>query len=75
MPHKKPKGGTLTEEQRAANQAHAAVRVYVEHGVRRLKAFRILREDYRLATGLFPRIATVVVGLLHLSRLVGNPSS
>jgi hypothetical protein len=71
VPHKKPKGGTLTEAQREENRQHAAVRVRVEHGVRRLKAFRILREDYRLALGLFPRIASVVVGLVHLVRLVG----
>jgi len=71
VPHKKPKGGELTPEQKAANRQHAAARVPVEHAVRRLKAFRILRGDYRLATGLFPRIAAVVVGLVHLVRLVG----
>ncbi len=74
-PHKKPQGGELTPEQREANRAHARVRVRVEHGVRRLKGFRILREDYRLAPGLFPRIAAVVVGLVHLVRLVGTASS
>jgi len=71
VPHKKPKGGELTPEQRAENQAHASVRVHVEHGIRRIKAFRIMRGDYRLATGLFPRMAWVVVGLVHLTRLVG----
>lgn len=70
-PHKKPKGGELTPEQREQNRQHAAIRVRVEHGIRRIKAFRIMREDYRLALGLFPRIATVVVGLVHLVRLVG----
>ncbi len=74
-PHKKPKGGDLTPEQREANRLHARRRVRVEHGVRRLKGFRILREDYRLALGLFPRIAAVVVGLVHLVRLVGTASS
>jgi hypothetical protein len=71
VPHKKPKGGALTPEQREANREAASVRVHVEHGIRRLKGFRILREDYRLALGLFPRIAGVVVGLVHLMRLVG----
>lgn len=75
VPHKKPKGGTLTDEQMAANRQHASLRVHVEHGIRRLKAFRILRDQYRLARGLFPRIAFVVVGLVHLQRLVGAPSS
>ena len=71
VPHKKPKGGALTPEQKEANRQHAQVRVRVEHGIRRLKAFRILRESYRLAPGLFPRIAAVVVGLVHLARLAG----
>jgi hypothetical protein len=71
LPHKKPRGGELSEAQRAENREHAAVRVYVEHANRRLKAFGILRGKYRLALGLFPRIAMVVVGLVHLTRLVG----
>lgn len=75
LPHKKPKGGALTPEQREANRQHAALRVHVEHGIRRLKAFRILRDDYRLALGRFPQIAFVVVGLVHLIRIVGTASS
>jgi hypothetical protein len=75
VPHKKPKGGPLSDEQLEANRQHARVRVRVEHGIRRLKAFRILRDQYRLARGLFPRIACVVVGLVQLQRLVGAPSS
>jgi hypothetical protein len=75
VPHKKPQGGTLTPEQRDANRAQARVRVRVEHGIRRIKAFRIVRDEYRLAFGLFPRVAGVVVGLVHLMRLVGAASS
>lgn len=71
VPHKKPKGGQLTEEQKAANRQLASVRVHVEHGIRRIKGYRILREDYRLALGLFPMIAHAVVGLVQLNRLVG----
>ena len=75
LPHKKPKGGALTPEQREANRCHAALRVHAEHGVRRLKSFRILRDEYRLALGRFPQIAFVVVGLVHLVRIVGTASS
>jgi hypothetical protein len=70
VPIKKPRGGELTDEQKAQNRAHAEVRVYVEHGNRRIKAFGIMRGKYRLAFGHFPRIAGVVVGLVHLIRLV-----
>lgn len=71
LPHKKPKKGELSEGQREENRAHASVRVHVEHGIRRVKAFRILREDYRLALGLFCLIAHAVVGLVQLNRIVG----
>ncbi len=69
-PHKKPKGGTLTDEQRDENKQLAAQRVSVEHGIRRLTAFRILRDEDRLATGLFPMVAAAVVGLIQFSRIV-----
>jgi len=70
LPHKKPRGGELTEAQREANRTHAGVRVHVEHGIRRIKAFRIMQGKYRLAFGLFPRVAAAVVGLVHLMRFV-----
>jgi hypothetical protein len=69
-PHKKPKGGALTAAQLARNKELAAQRVSVEHGIRRVKAFRILRDDYRLALGLFPMIASAVVGLIQFSRII-----
>jgi hypothetical protein len=71
VPHKKPRGGELTEEQRAANREFSSRRVRVEHAIRRVKAFRIVRDEYRLATGLFPMMASCVVGLVQLLRLVG----
>lgn len=70
-PHKKPKGGQLTEEQVRENKHLSSRRVRVEHAIRRGKGFRILRDDYRLALGLFPMIASVVVGLIQFSRSAG----
>jgi hypothetical protein len=70
-PTKKPKGGALTPEQKQSNQEISKQRVYVEHGIRRVKGFRILRDQYRLATGIFPTVAGVVVGLIHFSRCLG----
>ena len=69
-PHKKPKGGELTPEQREENRWLAQVRIYVEHGIRRIKGWRILREDYRLAVGLFATVAQAVVGLVQLGRIL-----
>jgi DDE superfamily endonuclease/Helix-turn-helix of DDE superfamily endonuclease len=70
-PHKKPKGGALTEAQKAENRHLSSQRVRVEHGIRRVKGFRITRDDYRLAVGLFPAVVSAVVGLLQFSRIVG----
>ena len=88
-PHKKPKGGELTSEQRLENRQTclcvarlparsaqagrqvAQQRIYVEHSIRRIKGWRILREDYRLGVGLFPMIAGAVVGLVQLDRILG----
>jgi hypothetical protein len=70
MPHRKPRGGELTSEQREQNQQMASVRVRVEHGIRRVKAFKIVRENYRLATGLFPMVASAVVGLVQMVRII-----
>jgi hypothetical protein len=71
VPQRKPRGQELTAEQRAANRELAQARIYAEHGIRRLKGWKIVRGEYRLPTGLFPLIAGVVVGLVHVGRLCG----
>jgi hypothetical protein len=68
-PQRKPCGGQWTAEQPAANRQQAAVRVHVAHGIRRRKAFGILRAPYWHALGLFPMVAAAVAGLGHLNRL------
>ena len=60
----------MTETQREENRQLASVRVDVEHGIRRLKAFKIVRENYRHAMGLFPMVISAVVGLVHLNRIL-----
>lgn len=70
VPNKKPKGGALSDEQKQENRKKAAVRVHVEHGIRRIKGWRILRDDYRIAIGLFPLIASTVVGLVQMVRII-----
>jgi hypothetical protein len=70
-PHKKPKGGELTEEQKAENKQISRQRIVVEHAVRRVKGWRIMRDEYRLALGLFPMVARAVVGLIQFSRIIG----
>ena len=68
-PHRKPRGGELSEAQREENRQLASVRVHVEHGIRRVKGFKIVHESYRHAIGLFPMVVSAVGGLVHLNRI------
>jgi len=69
-PQKKPKGGELTEKEKAENRELSSKRIKVEHSIRRVKGFKVLRQDYRLENWMFPKIAETVVGLIHFSRIV-----
>lgn len=68
-PHKKPKGGELSEEKKAESKEISKQRVYVEHAIRRIKGWRIMRDEYRLATGLFAAATSALVGLIQFSRI------
>jgi hypothetical protein len=68
-PQKKPKGGELSEAEKQKNREISAKRIRVEHGVRKVKTFKILRQDYRLGTWIFPKIAETVVGLIQYTRI------
>ena len=61
----------IVDQRRTSGFMIAQQRIYVEHGIRRIKGWRILREDYRLGVGLFPMIAGAVVCLVQLGRILG----
>lgn len=46
-PHKKPKGGKLTPEQKTANRAFSSQRVKAEHGIGAMKRFGIASQRWR----------------------------
>lgn len=69
-PRKKPKGGELTEAEKEKNRELSAKRIRVEHAVGKVKTFKILRQDYRLGTWIYPKIAETAVGLIQISRIV-----
>jgi DDE superfamily endonuclease/Helix-turn-helix of DDE superfamily endonuclease len=71
-PTKKPKGGELTAEQREANRRLSAKRIRVEHAIRRIKAFRIVRDEFRLGLGLFAPTVSAVVGLMQFADIIGT---
>lgn len=69
-PKKKPKGGELSAEEKADNNRISQARIKVEHAIRKVKGFRVVRDEYRLAQGIFPTIVSVVVGLLQFTDLM-----
>ncbi len=70
-PMKKPKGKELSAEQKAANKELSKKRVRVEHGIRRAKGWRIVRDEYRMPLGLFTSVTSAVVGLIQFATIVG----
>lgn len=70
IPKKKPKGGELNEEEKVVNKRISQERIYVEHAIRQVKGFRVVRDEYRLAQGIFPTVVSVIVGLLQFSDLM-----
>jgi len=46
-PHKKPRGGELTPQQKKENQAKASQRVVVEHALSGVKIWRVVKEVFR----------------------------
>jgi len=69
-PKKKPKGGELSEAEKAENRRISQERIYVEHSIRKIKSYRVVRDEFRLAQGIFPTVVSVVVGLLQFSDLM-----
>lgn len=64
-PHKKPRGGELTEEQRQCNRALGAIRIRVEHCLGWLKYWAILATRFRCAHDRYTPIMCVCCGLTN----------
>lgn len=47
IPHKKPKGALLTRTQKEWNHIHSSVRIVVEHGIGKMKIWRMASDRYR----------------------------
>jgi len=69
QPHKKRKGGSLTEEQRAANKRINGRRVTVEHSIGRIKQYRRMAGTYEGTAEEFDLEMDVVTGLVNLKML------
>ena len=47
LPKKATKKHPLTKDDKAHNHEHSSRRIFVEHAIRRVKVFRIIKETYR----------------------------
>lgn len=68
LPHKKPKGGQLSDQQKADNRQLAQQRVVIEHVNRGLKIFRILAERYRNRRRRFGLRCNLIAALYNYER-------
>jgi len=64
-PFKKPKTRELEPEEKAFNQRLAQVRVFVEHRIRSLKIFRLLKGVYRGRRRRFELRLRLIAGMLN----------
>lgn len=65
-PHKKPRNGELTAEQKAENKVVSSNRVFVEHIIRVIKIFRVASERFRLNPDTYEQVILTVCGLVRL---------
>ncbi len=65
IPHKKPRNGHLTKEQKRGNKEQARRRVRVENVIRHLKIFQILSSRYRNRRKRFSLRVNLIAGLYN----------
>jgi hypothetical protein len=63
MPKKRPRGGVLTDEEKAINRLISSVRIKVEHAIGGIKRFRCVSDVYRNKNGIDDRFMSVAAGL------------
>ena len=67
IPHKRPKNGALTKEQKRQNKDFRSKRVRIEHVNRTCKCFRIVKETFRNHLNHIGQIWLIVCGLVNLN--------
>lgn len=65
-PHKKPRQGELTAQQKAENKVISGQRIFVEHVIRLVKIFRVATERFRLHHDTYEQVILTVCGLVRL---------
>lgn len=65
-PIKRPRNGKLTPDQKKENTEFASKRVFVEHRIRSIKIFRVVRERFRLKPKKYEQVILTICGLVRL---------
>ena len=65
-PKKKPKNGELTTQQKAENKTISSSRIFIEHLIGRMKAFRALQNRFRLNPNCYEKVVLAICGLIRL---------
>ncbi len=65
-PYKEPPKGELTQAQKDFNRSLSQKRVFVEHGIRVIKIFRVAKEEFRMRSRMYERVIGCVCGLVRL---------
>jgi hypothetical protein len=66
LPIKGTKKRPLTRDDKRHNHAHSSVRIFVEHAIRRLKVFRILKEVYRNRRSRYGLRLNLIAGIVNM---------
>lgn len=67
IPYKKSKKKPLTKDERAYNHGLSSFRIRVEHGIAKLKSFRMLAERYRYPKPTYAAKFAIIAGILNLA--------
>ncbi len=65
LPHKKPRGGQLTAEQKAFNRCLSKARVVVENTICQIKTFRVMADRYRHPRDSYNDVFHMVAALVN----------
>ena len=64
-PHKKPRNGELTEQQREENKIISSSRIFIEHLIRRIKISRIAQGRFPLRSICYETVIMTICGLVR----------
>ena len=69
IPHKKPRGGELTPEEKADNRQLSGMRILIENIIAKVKVFKILAHKYRNRRKRFGLRMALICGFINFENI------